>query len=174
MKIKRRILEQLVKEELAKHLKSLLEKGGEDEGDKKPGVTDADKDKKKKDKDVAPADSKPVKTQDDKKPKDAPEDDSDELPEIPAEDDPADDEIEQDVEEPEEDEEEVGKSPVTDISDELEGKSVQSITVEPKSKVVPGASEVVLTFDQITDPLRIIITKTGEVKFFFRGLHNAV
>lgn len=58
------------------------------------------------------------------------------------------------------------------ISSTVVGKTVQSISLEPKSKILPGAKELVVTFDQITDPLRVLIAKTGEVKFYFRGLHN--
>lgn len=60
------------------------------------------------------------------------------------------------------------------ISSELVGKTVQSITMEPKSQVIPGGQEVVLTFDQTTDPLRIIVTKSGQVAFYYRGLHKEV
>lgn len=59
------------------------------------------------------------------------------------------------------------------VNDELSGKTVQAITVEPKSKVLPGAKEVVLTFNESTDALRILVTSTGQVKFFWRGqLHD--
>jgi hypothetical protein len=62
----------------------------------------------------------------------------------------------------------------SDISDEITGKTVQSITMEPKSKLMPGAQEIVLTFNEITDPLRIILTKSGRTAFYFRGMHNTL
>ena len=59
------------------------------------------------------------------------------------------------------------------VQQELEGKSIQSISFEPKSKVLPGAKEVVLTFANSTDPLKILISKSGDVKYFFKNaLHN--
>lgn len=93
----------------------------------------------------------------------------DEVPEeVPDSPDPADDEIEADAEgEPE---------PKGDkLADELVGKTVQSVTMEPKSKLLPGAQEIVITFNEITDPLRILVGKTGQVRFFFRNsLHNLI
>lgn len=59
------------------------------------------------------------------------------------------------------------------INDEVSGKTVQAVTIEPKSKVLPGAKEVVLAFNESTDALRILVTPTGAVKFFWRGqLHD--
>lgn len=62
-----------------------------------------------------------------------------------------------------------GEEPSGAVNDELSGKIVQAITIEPKSKVLPGAKEVVLTFSDTTDALRVLITATGQVKFFWRG-----
>lgn len=88
----------------------------------------------------------------------------DEPPEIPDEQDPSDDELTQDVE---------GEEPVGgEIAQELQGKTIQSITADPDSKMMPGAQEIVLTFNEIPDALRILVTKTGRVKYFFKGLHN--
>lgn len=59
------------------------------------------------------------------------------------------------------------------INDEVSGKTVQAVTIEPKSKVLPGAKEVVMAFNESTDTLRILVTPTGQVKFFWRGqLHD--
>ncbi len=66
-----------------------------------------------------------------------------------------------------------GKEPSGAVNDELSGKTVQAITIEPKSQVLPGSKEIVLAFNETTDPLRILITQTGQVKFFWRGqLHD--
>ncbi len=51
----------------------------------------------------------------------------------------------------------------------VSGKSVQSVTVEDQSKVLPGAKEVILSFDQTSDALRILVTPTGRVVFLFKG-----
>lgn len=67
-----------------------------------------------------------------------------------------------------------GEKPSGAVNSELSGKTVQSITIEPESKILKGAAkEVVLSFNETTDPLRIIVTPTGDVKFFWRGqLHD--
>lgn len=66
-----------------------------------------------------------------------------------------------------------GENPSGAVNDEVSGKTVQAITVEPKSKVLPGSKEVVMTFNESTDALRILVTSTGQVKFFWRGqLHD--
>jgi hypothetical protein len=59
--------------------------------------------------------------------------------------------------------------PSGEVNEELSGKTVQAITIEPKSKVLPGAKEVVLAFNETTDALRILVTPTGKVVFFYRG-----
>jgi hypothetical protein len=59
-----------------------------------------------------------------------------------------------------------------ELSKDLEGKTVQSITMEPKSKILPGAQEITITFSQIPEPLRILVTKQGKVSFYHKGLHN--
>ena len=60
-----------------------------------------------------------------------------------------------------------------EIASQVTGKTIQSITMEPKSKILPGAQELTLTFKEIPDPLKVLITKTGMVKFFMKnGIHN--
>lgn len=60
------------------------------------------------------------------------------------------------------------------VNNEVSGKTVQAITIEPKSELLKGAAkEVVISFNESTDPLRIIVTPTGQVKFAWRGqLHD--
>lgn len=66
-----------------------------------------------------------------------------------------------------------GEDPSGAVNNEISGKIVQAITIEPQSKVLPGAKEVVMSFNDTTDSLRILITATGQVKFFWRGsLHD--
>lgn|SRR5574337_970386 len=66
-----------------------------------------------------------------------------------------------------------GEEPSGAVNDEVSGKTVQAITIEPRSKVLPGAKEVVVAFNESTDALRILVTETGEVKFFWRNqLHD--
>ena len=66
-----------------------------------------------------------------------------------------------------------GDEPSGAVNDEVSGKTVQAVTIEPKSKVLPGAKEIVVAFNESTDALRILVTPTGQVKFFWRGqLHD--
>lgn len=153
MKISKLVFEKIVREELAKHINALNEVGEVVDAENDHKAKDKSKDKQK-DKSV---DKKPVKQE-------------------PVEE-PVDKDIEQDVndtEDPEDPEDTEDPEDVTggNIAKELEGKSIQSLTMEPKSKLMPGAQEIVLTFSQIPDPLRILIGKSGQVKFYFKGLHN--
>lgn len=186
MKIRRSVLEKIVNEELGRYLGRLIE-ADEDKKDDKPapGVSDANfdgKSKEKKDQKTAtkPQDdvdntaggSKGKKTPSAPMPppsKGAPQKPGKELP--VADEPEVDAELEKDVAT---DDEAEDAADVTGgkIASVITGKTVQSITMEPKSKIMPGAQEIVVTFNQITDPLRILIGKTGQVKFYFKGLHN--
>lgn len=174
MKIKRSVLEKIVREELANHIKSLMEAPKS----KKPGMEDAEAGNEKNDKKAGDKVDPAVKPK-----KQAPigagkspvkKDGSPAADELPVAAEPeADADLEKDVADPasEEDPEDVtgGK-----IADQITGKSVQSVTMEPKSKLLPGAQEVVITFKEIPEPLKILITKSGQVKFHFKGLHNKI
>lgn len=129
------------------------EKPEKKDSSKEPKKGDAEKGKEKKSSPKAPA----------KPPQEDPED-------LPIDDEPADQELEDETG-PEEEEGEKKKAK-SRISSELVGKSIQSISMDPQSKVLPGAQEIVLTFDQVPDALRILVTKTGKVAFYYRGLHN--
>lgn len=173
MKIKRSVLEKIVLEELAKHIQSLREADEEKKDDKpKADVADAEKDKKSDKKAAEPSDD-PDNTaggQKGKKGPPAPAKDALPVASEPA----ADDSLEKDVATDDKKDDVENPDEVTggEIAGELTGKTIQSITMEPKSKVMPGAQEIVLTFSQIPEPLRILVTKTGQVKFFYKGLHN--
>jgi hypothetical protein len=66
-----------------------------------------------------------------------------------------------------------GEDPSGSVSDELSGKTVQALSINPKSKILPGAKEIVMTFNETTDSLVVLVTGTGEVKFFWKGqLHD--
>lgn len=163
MKMKRSQLIAIVKEELARHLVREAEKvdAGEEEEPKakKPrpeDKQDASGDKKSgkpqgKEASKAPAPKKGPELPPDEEP-------ADEKPEVPDESDPADEEM------PDEED-----APSGGIADEVVGKTVQSLTIEPKSKILPGAKEVVISFNESPDALRLLLTPTGQVKFFYRG-----
>lgn len=168
-------LESIVYEELGLALDELADDedpADQPKGKGRPGLDDASKNGKVGDKSAKglPAGSKarpdPVATPEPRRGE--PDEIDDEMPdddqEVPDEEDPADDEIADDE-----------GSNEAKLGDEVVGKTVQSITMEPKSKLVAGAQELVITFSEIADPLKIIITKSGEVRFFFRGgLHNLI
>lgn len=159
MRMKRSRFVQIVKEELARHVALLAEAE-----DKKPEVKDADQDVPD-DEGTPPAKKKtqdPGKTQKSKEP-----------PPPAPEADPADEPLEKDAE-TEDEVEDAAEVTGGEISDQIVGQTVQSIVMEPKSKIMPGAQEITITFNQKPDPLRILITKSGAVKFFYKGLHNAL
>jgi hypothetical protein len=68
-----------------------------------------------------------------------------------------------------------GEDPTGAVNNEVAGKVIQAVTIEPQSKILPGAKEVVITFGDSSDALRILISKAGHddegppVKFFWRG-----
>lgn len=55
------------------------------------------------------------------------------------------------------------------VNNDISGKTVQSISIDPKSKVLPGAKAVIVSFNESSDALQILVTATGSVKFFWRG-----
>lgn len=173
MKIKRSVLERIIKEEITAEFARLLEAPKDDKGSKAPDVVDAEDEKKagekagtekpdsSKNAKPTPKSPKPSQNQADAAP----------VGDLPVSDEPeADAELEQDVA-GEEDAEEVTGGKIADM---ITGKTVQSVTSEPKSKILPGATEITLTFREVPDPLRILVTKTGTVKFHMKGLHNSL
>lgn len=66
-----------------------------------------------------------------------------------------------------------GEEPSGAVNSDLSGKTVQAISIEPESKILPGSKEIVVTFNESTDALRILVTATANVKFYWRGqLHD--
>jgi len=173
MKIKKSRIEEIIREELASHIGSLLVM------EAAPAVAGADDDNDDSEPDQPAKNSAPtvgakndvVPDGDQETPEDKPTDAPDgEDQEVPVGDDPADDQISKDVEEPEpEDEDDIGG----DISDSIVGKSVQSVTMEPESKMMPGAREITIQFESDPHPLKILLGKSGMIKFHYKGsLHN--
>lgn len=172
MKIPKKRLEQIIREELAAHLGGLLrEKEGEhpDLEDAEDG-TEPDETNPASDKQPDNTSGKPVGK-------------GDEVPGDPEEkpaptDEPADNDLEKqavgDKGADEEDPDEEGNEEQEKLSDELVGKTIQSITANPKSKMMPGAMEIVVQFDQVPEPLKILVTKSGQVKYYYKGLHNEI
>lgn len=97
-------------------------------------------------------------------------DDPGEVPELPASEDDSDidlDALEAGEEPPSEEEEGT-------VAGELTGKSIDSVIVDEDSKIMPGATEIVFTFKENPDAFRLLVTKTGKIKYFYRGLHNTL
>jgi len=152
LKINRKLLERIVKEELAKHLhETALNEAPPGRG---TALDDEIPDPEKAPEEPLPSDSP------------APEagDPAEEPEELPAGEEPADDALDADLEG---DEEEEGT-----VAGDIAGKTIESISMEEESKIMPGAMEIVVTFRESPDALRLLITKTGRVKIFYKGLHN--
>jgi hypothetical protein len=172
MKMKKAQLEKIIREELARHVGGLLrEKEGEhpDLEDAEGGTEDDMSSASEKQPDNTAG--KPHGKQDA-----APSGDDEEKP---IGDEPADNDLEKqavgDEGAPDEEEDdEAGPEDTEKVSDELVGKTIQSISANPKSKMMPGAMEIVIQFDQMPDPLKILVTKSGQVKYYFKGLHNEI
>jgi hypothetical protein len=70
-----------------------------------------------------------------------------------------------------------GEEPEADpgsVAAEMQGKTIEAIEELPESDSVPGARELVMSFQGEEDKLRVIITPSGEVKYFWKGLHDSV
>lgn len=168
MKIKRSVLERIIREELANHIHEMMEAPKDKEDTE---VVDASAEKKDKEKPGGKGEENPTKPQGSTGVKQPGS--KDVAPEVSVGGEPeADDELETDVATPDDEEEDPAEITGGKIADEIAGKTIQSISMEPKSKLLPGAMEIALTFREIPDPLKILITKTGQVKFHFKGLHN--
>ena len=108
-----------------------------------------------------PRDNPPVRD-DDEQPPEVPQDEPEQEPESGKE-------AEQGKEDAIDPAGDAGTESSGQVNRDIEGKSIQSITREDESKILPGAKEVVLTFAQSTEPLRILVTATGRIAFFWRN-----
>lgn len=160
MNISRKRLAEIVAESVQRRLRELYEASDDEGRSKKPSVASADEDEPPD----AGGPSSPdatVGSPDVGFPEGAQEPDED--PDGPAVDGSAPDPeaIDQDGD--------AGEDPSGAVSDDMSGKTIQALSIEPRSQVLPGAKEVLLTFNETTDALRILVTGTGEVKFFWKG-----
>ena len=158
LKIKRDLFERIVLDELAKYLRAQAL------NEAPPGrgtvLDDEIPDPEEAPEEPLPTDSPAPEAGDqDSGDAEAPE-------ELPAGEEPTDDELDADLEDAESNAEE------GTVAADLEGKTIESIALEEDSKIMPGAMEVVVTFRESDDALRLLITKTGRVKIFYKGLHN--
>ena len=159
LKLKREQLERIVYEELTRYIAEQLNEAPPGKGTVLDDVPEEDPEEK---------DQVPMagKGPEEKLPTTSPAGEpGDEPPEQPAGEEPSDDDLEDDVAG------EDGPEPGS-LAAELEDKTIESVSMEEDSKIMPGATEVVLNFRETPDALRLLITKTGKVKIFYRGLHN--
>ncbi len=179
MKVPKSMIQRIVREELTSYLGEMLSEDDanvakdDEEDEQKPGAPKKPPAKKgppststgeEDNVDGTPAGSQgPEKAP--KKGADATKDLGDEPTPGSEEEDPADDDLAKDAEDPEDETDAKGGG----IADDVSGKRIQSIVLSKDSKVMPGAQELVISFDEIPDPLRVVITKSGLVKYFFRG-----
>jgi hypothetical protein len=56
-----------------------------------------------------------------------------------------------------------------EINDQISGRTVQSISLEPESDLVPGSREIVLTFSDSPDVLRMMVDDVGNIVFSWNG-----
>lgn len=176
MKVKRSVLQKIVKEELLALMREAQddpekkkEKDSEPKKDARPKVKKGDAVGQSDDPPMPPADKQPKNMQDpagEVPEPDIPEEPLSE-PEEPVDtgDDMADDELD---DMPDED-------PGSELAAEISGKVLTGVQDIKKSKTLPGARELVMTFKDSNQPLRVLITRSGDVKFLFKGkLHNSI
>jgi len=163
LKIKKSTIERIIREEFQAFAEAELKKS--DDLEQEAVTADKENDSKP----PASSNGNSVPKVGDEKKDSIPADASSPDEEVPLGDDPADKELSQDVEDP--------KAPKTGgkISDDVVGKRVQSLTLDPESKMMPGATEIVVQFESSPHPLRILISKSGMIKYFYKGsLRNSL
>jgi len=107
------------------------------------------------------------------------DEDTDPIPgddeELPGDDEMADDQMdaaedEDDAIDPEGD---AGEDEEGEVAQAIQNLSVQSLTIEPDSALLPGSEEIVFTFNESPDVLRILVDNVGNVVFSWNGqLHD--
>ena len=60
------------------------------------------------------------------------------------------------------------------VNDQVAGRTVESITLEPESQLLPGAREIVLTFGDSPDVLRILVDDVGNIVFNLNGQNHDI
>jgi hypothetical protein len=163
LKLKRETLERIVYEELQRYFLRSLNEAPPGRGT----VLDDEDDDVPKPED-APEEQLPTDDVDAEDPAASAEEPPEDMPgDQPAGEEPADDDLAADVAGDEEPEAEPGS-----VAAELEGKTIDTVSMEEESKIMPGAQEIVFTFHEVPEALRFLVTKTGKVKIFYKGLHN--
>lgn len=55
------------------------------------------------------------------------------------------------------------------INDQIAGRTVKSIALEPDSDLIPGSREIVLSFSDSPDILRVLVDDVGNIVFSWNG-----
>jgi hypothetical protein len=176
MKVSRAQLIRIIKEELARHTVALLEKDGD------VGVVDGDEDREGKEK-QGKAETKPQNDPDNTsgKPKSSPPKKDQGASDKPQDKSKSPQKKEPSPKKPPTPEPQPGISAADDvdndangkgIGDMVVGKSILSFTPNPNSPYVPGGTELTLQFREDPNPLRILISKQGEVRYMYSGVNN--
>ena len=167
MKVSRKLFERVFREELIRHIGLLREAEGDTE---QPAPDEDPQATRPKGKGTGKVPAKATKEPGRGAPKTA----KGEPPQISPEPAPAPEtppvsepEAEPDPVDPaaEEGDEEPDATPGGDVNRLVAGKTVQSVSIEPKSKLLPGAKEVTLTWNETPEPMKILVTATGQIKF---------
>jgi hypothetical protein len=92
---------------------------------------------------------------------------------------PADGEVQDDGDDPADmalDDELAGEDPEVpgSVASDMQGKTIESISMDDESETIPGAKELVVSFQGEEDKLRVILTPSGNFKFFWKGLHSDI
>lgn len=165
LKISRQLLEQIVLEELVLHLHEQLNEAPPGRGT----VLDDEPRDELPDEDQVPS---PGRAPEEPKPATSPAPEAGDEPGEPADLPAGEEEADADLDALEAGEEPPSEEEEGTVAGELSGKTIENVTVDEDSKIMPGATEIVLTFRESPDALRLLITKTGRIKYFYRGLHN--
>jgi hypothetical protein len=56
-----------------------------------------------------------------------------------------------------------------EVAEQIMGRVVENLTLEPESDLMAGCREIVLTFSDSPDILRMLVDKVGNIVFFLNG-----
>jgi len=168
IKLKREQLERIVLEELTRYLSEQLNEAGPSRGT----VLDDEPEEEGPPEDEIP---NPGEAPEEQLPDDSPAPEVGDMgdgppPELAGDEEPMD----QDLDAIEAGEEPPSEEEAGTVAGELSGKTIENISVDEDSKIMPGATELIITFRENPDAFRVLTTKTGKVKYFYRGLHNTL
>jgi hypothetical protein len=60
------------------------------------------------------------------------------------------------------------------VAADMQGKVIDNVEYSDESESIPGAQEIVFSFQDTEDKLRVIVMPSGNVKYFWKGLHSDI